>query len=68
MVDAWRGGFGRGGLAAPLFVALLGWGLFQREFTFSQRMWRAGFLFGCQGLVNGSAPHLFEPWTPGSFL
>lgn len=54
-----------GGLAAPLFVALLGWGLFQREFTFSQRMWRAGFLFGCQGLVNGSAPHLFEPWTPG---
>lgn len=54
-----------GGLAAPLFVALLGWGLFQRDLRYTQRLWRAGFLFGCQGLVNGSAPHLFEPWTPG---
>jgi len=54
-----------GGLAAPLFVALLGWGLLQRRLTGAQRMYRASYLFGCQMLVNLSAPHLFEPWTPG---
>ena len=43
-----------GGLAAPLFVALLGWGLFQRDLRYTQRLWRAGFL-GCHSLVNGSA-------------
>ena len=54
-----------GGLAAPLFVALLGWGLFQRSLSGKQRVWRAGWLFACQLAVNLSAPHLFEPWTPG---
>ena len=54
-----------GGLAAPLFVALLGWGLAQKHLALSSRFWRAGFLFFCQFLVNLSAPHLFEPWTPG---
>ena len=54
-----------GGLAAPLFVALLGWGLYQRRLTGKQRLHRAAYLFGCQVLVNLSAPHLFEPWTPG---
>lgn len=54
-----------GGLAAPLFVGLLGWGLFQRRLTGKQRIWRAGWLFICQIAVNLSAPHLFEPWTPG---
>ena len=54
-----------GGLAAPLFVALLGWGLALRYLTFRQRCWRATCLFVCQGLVNVSAPHLFEPFTPG---
>ena len=54
-----------GGLAAPLFVALLGWGLFQRQLSGKQRVWRAGCLFACQLAVNLSAPHLFEPWTPG---
>ena len=54
-----------GGLAAPLFVALLGWGLFQRRLDRTQRIYRASFLFVCQLLVNLSAPHLFEPWTPG---
>jgi len=54
-----------GGLAAPLFVALLGWGLLQRQLSGKQRIWRAGWLFACQLVVNLSAPHLFEPWTPG---
>ena len=54
-----------GGLAAPLFVALLGWGLAQRALTPRQRWWRAGWLFACQGVVNVSAPHLFDPFTPG---
>ena len=54
-----------GGLAAPLFVALLGWGLAQRALTPRQRWWRAGWLFACQGAVNMSAPHLFDPFTPG---
>ena len=54
-----------GGLAAPLFVALLGWGLAQRDLTMQQRWWRAGCLFGCQGIVNVSSPHLFELFTPG---
>ena len=56
---------GAGGLAAPLFAALLGWGLYQRQLLFKQRVWRAAFLFLCQGVVNLSAPHLFDPWTPG---
>ena len=54
-----------GGLAAPLFVALLGWGLAQRALTPRQRWWRAGWLFACQVAVNVSAPHLFDPFTPG---
>ena len=54
-----------GGLAAPLFVALLGWGLAQGTLTPRQRWWRAGWLFACQVAVNVSAPHLFDPFTPG---
>ena len=54
-----------GGLAAPLFVALLGWGLAQRVLTIRQRCWRAGCLMTCQVIVNVSAPHLFDPFTPG---
>ena len=33
--------------------------------TMQQRWWRAGCLFGCQGIVNVSSPHLFELFTPG---
>ena len=54
-----------GGLAAPLFVALFGWGLAQRTLTVRQRCWRAGCLMTCQVIVNMSAPHLFNPFTPG---
>ena len=54
-----------GGLAAPLFVALFGWGMAKKTLTFAKRVWRAGFLFLCQFAINLSAPHLFDPWTPG---
>ena len=40
-------------------------GLFQRKLSMPQRTWRAGCLFFCQGIVNLSAPHLFDAWTPG---
>ena len=56
---------GLGGLAAPLFVTLLGWGLIQRPRTWQERWRQATFLFACQFAVNLSAPHLFEPFTPG---
>ena len=56
---------GFGGLAAPLFVTLLGWGLMKANLSSRQRLARASFLFFCQFLVNISAPHLFEPFTPG---
>lgn len=56
---------GLGGLAAPLFVTLLGWGLMRSKLTPRQRWTRGLFLLACQFLVNISAPHLFEPFTPG---
>ena len=56
---------GLGGLAAPLFVTLLGWGLMKSKLTPHQRWARGLFLLACQFLVNISAPHLFEPFTPG---
>ena len=56
---------GLGGLAAPLFITLLGWGLLRSKLTRRQRLIRAGFLLACQFLVNVVSPHLFEPFTPG---
>ena len=56
---------GLGGLAAPLFVTVFGWSAALRPLSFSQRTVRASVLFGLQIAVNLSAPHLFEPLTPG---
>ncbi len=56
---------GLGGLAAPLFVVLFGWGLMQRKRPWQERLRQASFLFMCQAVVNISAPHLFQPLTPG---
>ena len=56
---------GLGGLAAPLFVTLLGWGLMQTNSTPRKRLVRAIFLLLAQGVVNLLAPHLFDPFTPG---
>lgn len=56
---------GLGGLAAPLFVTVFGWGCVQGNSTHRQRMVRAAFFIVAQGAINASSPHLFELWTPG---
>ena len=56
---------GLGGLAAPLFVTLFGWGIYRSKLTTQGRILQAIFLFIAQILVNISAPHLFNPLTPG---
>lgn len=56
---------GLGGLAAPLFVTIFGWGCFHSTATANQRYIRAAFLMLAQTVVNLSAPHLFDPLTPG---
>ena len=56
---------GLGGLAAPLFVTIGGWGMARSHLTKRKILIRSGFLFSCQILVNLAAPHLFEPFTPG---
>ena len=56
---------GLGGLAAPLFVTIFGWGCFHSTATSNQRYIRAAFLLVSQMAVNISAPHLFDPLTPG---
>ena len=56
---------GLGGLAAPLFVTVFGWGCFHSSSTPSQRYLRAGFLLLSQLVINLTAPHLFDVFTPG---
>lgn len=56
---------GLGGLAAPLFVALFGWGLAMSTMTLRQRLSQAGFLLVAQIAVNLTSPHLFNIFTPG---
>jgi len=56
---------GLGGLAAPLFVVLAGWGAAGRPRPFASRLRRAGLLLCAQVVVNLCAPHLYEPFTPG---
>jgi len=56
---------GLGGLAAPLFVTIGGWGMARSRLTKRKILIRSSFLLTCQILVNLAAPHLFEPFTPG---
>ena len=56
---------GLGGLAAPLFVTVFGWGAALRPLSIGQRVVRATVLLLLQLVVNLCAPHLFEPFTPG---
>ena len=56
---------GLGGLAAPLFVALFGWGLAMSAMTLRQRFFQATFLLLAQITVNLTSPHLFNVFTPG---
>lgn len=56
---------GLGGLAAPLFITVFGWGAALRPLSLRQRVIRATVLLLLQLVVNLCAPHLFEPFTPG---
>ena len=56
---------GLGGLAAPLFVTLFGWGMLRSKLNLKNRIFQATFLLFCQVLVNIVSPHLFNPFTPG---
>lgn len=56
---------GLGGLAAPLFITLFGWGVLRNESSVPQRIFQSMFLFIMQILVNLTSPHLFQPFTPG---
>ena len=56
---------GLGGLAAPLFVTVGGWVTVQSTWTMRKALTRFVFLLFAQFLVNLTAPHLFDPFTPG---
>ena len=54
-----------GGLAAPLFVTVGGWVTVQSSWTLRKALIRFVFLMIAQFLVNVTASHLFDPFTPG---
>ena len=54
-----------GGLAAPLFVTVGGWVTVQSVWTIRKALIRFTFLMMAQFLVNITAPHLFDLFTPG---
>lgn len=56
---------GLGGLAAPLFVTVFGWGCVRGSSTMKQRLYRATFFLVAQTAINLSSPHLFDPFSPG---
>ena len=56
---------GLGGLAAPLFVTIFGWGLVRSKSTTNGNIIKATILLLLQLLVNLLSPHLFDPLTPG---
>lgn len=56
---------GLGGLAAPLFVTIFGWGLIKSNSSPNSLLKKATILLILQILVNLFSPHLFETFTPG---
>ena len=56
---------GLGGLAAPLFVTIFGWGLIKSTSSYKSNIIKASILFSLQIIVNISSPHLYETFTPG---
>tara|TARA_Y100001954_G_scaffold180221_1_gene191946 strand:- start:82 stop:1125 length:1044 start_codon:yes stop_codon:yes gene_type:complete len=56
---------GLGGLAAPLFVTIFGWGLIRSQSTQINNLIKALILLILQIIVNISSPHLYETFTPG---
>ena len=56
---------GLGGLAAPLFVTIFGWGLIKSQSSIKNNLIKASILIILQFIVNISSPHLYETFTPG---
>lgn len=56
---------GLGGLAAPLFVTIFGWGLYKSKSSGKANLTKAGMLLILQYIVNLCSPHLYEPYSPG---
>ena len=56
---------GLGGLAAPLFVTIFGWGLIRSKSSTKSNFIKATVLLLLQFVVNIFSPHLFQPLTPG---
>ncbi len=56
---------GLGGLAAPLFVTIFGWGLIRSRSTQINNLIKALILLILQIIVNISSPHLYDTFTPG---
>ena len=56
---------GLGGLAAPLFVTIFGWGLIKSQSNFKNNLIKAAILLLLQIAVNLTSPHLYDNFTPG---
>ena len=56
---------GLGGLAAPLFITIFGWGLIKSRSSNRANIIKAIILMILQILVNLSSPHLYQPFSPG---
>ena len=56
---------GLGGLAAPLFITIFGWGLIKSRSSNRANIIKAIILLILQLLVNLSSPQLYQPFSPG---
>lgn len=56
---------GFGGLAAPIFIVLVGWGVAKSRRNLQSIFIKVTILLTAQILVNKAGSHLFEPLTPG---
>ena len=56
---------GLGGLAAPLFVTIFGWGMYKSKSPRNSILTKAAVLIILQYVVNLCSPHLYEPYSPG---
>jgi len=56
---------GLGGLAAPLFVTIFGWGMYKSKSLRKAILIKAGVLLILQYVVNLCSPQLYDPFSPG---
>jgi surface polysaccharide O-acyltransferase-like enzyme len=56
---------GLGGLAAPLFVTIFGWGMYKSKSPRKAILIKAGILLILQYVVNLCSPQLYDPFSPG---